>query len=333
MRRNLPNEENAVTHVIEFTIALTVFVLLIQAFTSSMNHRIGIDLDINDDKVVMAREAISELAGSEGKIGDVTNWEDFEFGTGNVQLRDGLTVGILNSNGEIDKNKCDALGKFPYSPLKAELGVINELRIEVRTMVPNESVCLWGGDPSGSSVSIKSERYLLYNTGSEILPAVLTVTVYDGELPGNKIYMTEVMYNPTRSGTNYEWVEVYNPNPTAIYIANWLISDSVDDDAIVADNDDDLILLPAKNVGILTSSPAIYKETYGNHQYVFSVEDTAIGNGLGNNDTLTLSKGSSFKDIFSYTNEDGADGNGKTLTRSCYNCEEWSEAVASPNTI
>ena len=100
----------------------------------------------------------------------------------------------------------------------------------------------------------------------------------------------------------------------------------------LASPDYDLILLPAKNVGILTSSPAIYKETYGNHQYVFSVEDTAIGNGLGNNETLTLSKGS-FKDIFSYTNDDGADGNGKTLTRSCYNCEEWAEAVASPNTI
>ena len=199
-------------------------------------------------------------------------------------------------------------------------------------MVPNESVCLWGGNPSGSSVSIQSERYLLYNTGSEILPAVLTVTVYDGEVPGNKIYMTEVMYNPTRSGTNYEWIEVYNPNPTAIYIASWQISDSVDEDAIVTDNEDDLILLPAKNVGILTSSPAIYKETYGNHQYVFSVEDTAIGNGLGNNETLTLSKGS-FEDTFSYTNDDGADGNGKTLTRSCYNCVAWAEAVASPNTI
>ena len=332
MRRTLPNEENAVTHVIEFTIALTVFVLLIQAFTSSMNHRIGIDLDINDDKVVMAREAISELAGSEGKIGDVTNWEDFEFGTGNVQLRDGLTVGILNSNGEIDKEKCDALGKFPYNPLRDELGVINELRIEVRTMVPNESVCLWGGDPSGSSVSIQSERYLLYNTGSEILPAVLTVTVYDGEVPGNKIYMTEVMYNPTKSGANYEWIEIYNPNPIAIYITSWQISDSVDDDLIVAEEDNDLILLPAKNIGILTSSPDIYKETYGNYQYVFSVEDTAIGNGLGNNETLTLSKGS-FKDTFSYTKDDGADGNGKTLTRSCYNCVAWAEAVASPNTI
>ena len=232
MRRTLRKDENAVTHVIEFTIALTIFVLLVQAFTSSMNHRIGIDLDVNDDKVVMAREVISELAGSEGKIGEVTNWEDFEFGTGDVQLRNGVTVGILNSDGEIDKDKCDALGKFPYTPLRNELGVTKELRIEVRTMVPDETVCLWGGNTSGSSLSIQSERYLLYNTGSEILPAVLTVTIYEGEVPGSKIYMTEIMYNPTKTGDDYEWIEIYNPNPTAIYIASWQISDSVDEDNI-----------------------------------------------------------------------------------------------------
>ena len=44
-RRNII-EEDAVTHVIEFTIALTVFVIILQAFTSSMNFRIGIDLKI-----------------------------------------------------------------------------------------------------------------------------------------------------------------------------------------------------------------------------------------------------------------------------------------------
>ena len=58
MRRNLHRDESGVTHVIEFTIALTVFVLLVQAFTSSMNYRIGIDLDNNDERVVMAREVL-----------------------------------------------------------------------------------------------------------------------------------------------------------------------------------------------------------------------------------------------------------------------------------
>ena len=68
MKPRLITTEDAVTHVIEFTMALTIFVLLIQSFTSSMNYRIGIDLDNNDNRVVMAREVISELTGSEGKI-------------------------------------------------------------------------------------------------------------------------------------------------------------------------------------------------------------------------------------------------------------------------
>ena len=332
MKRALVKNENAVTHVIEFTIALTIFVLLVQAFTSSMNHRIGIDLDNNDERVVMAREVISELTGSEGKIGEVTNWEDFEFGTGNVQLRNGVTVGLLNSNGEIDKDKCDALGKFPYNPLRDELEVTQGLRIEIRTMVPDETVCLWGGNPSTSSISVNSEKYILYNSGSAILPATLTVTVYEGDVPGNKMYMTEVMYNPTNSGVDYEWIEIYNPNPTAIYVESWQISDSVDKDNILADNEDEILLLPANRAGILTTSPAVYKEAYGDYQYVFSVEDMAIGNGLDKNETLVLSKGS-FEDTFSYTDDDGANGNGKSLTRTCYNCKTWTEATASPGTI
>jgi len=332
MKRTLVKNENAVTHVIEFTIALTIFVLLVQAFTSSMNHRIGIDLDNNDERVVMAREVTSELTGSEGKIGEVTNWEDFEFGTGDVQLRNGVTVGLLNSDGEIDKDKCDALGKFPYNPLRSELEVTQGLRIEIRTMVPDETVCLWGGDPSTSSISVNSEKYILYNSGSAVLPATLTVTVYEGDVPGSKMYMTEVMYNPTNTGVDYEWIEIYNPNPAAIYVESWQISDLVDKDNILADNDDEIILLPANKAGILTTSPTVYKEAYGDYQYVFSVEDMAIGNGLGKNETLVLSRGS-FEDTFSYTDDDGADGNGKSLTRTCYNCKTWNEAVASPGTI
>ena len=94
MKRRHINEEDAVTHVIEFTIALTVFVLILQAFTSSMNFRIGIDLNKNDNNIVMAREVVSELTGSQGLSGDSTLWENNEYGTGNVQLRNGTTVGI-----------------------------------------------------------------------------------------------------------------------------------------------------------------------------------------------------------------------------------------------
>ena len=92
-RRNI-KDEDAVTHVIEFTIALTVFVIILQAFTSSMNFRIGIDLNKNDNNIVMAREVISELTVHKVNWSS-TNWEDNELVQG-IQLRNGTTVGILN---------------------------------------------------------------------------------------------------------------------------------------------------------------------------------------------------------------------------------------------
>ena len=329
-RRNII-EEDAVTHVIEFTIALTVFVIVLQAFTSSMNFRIGIDLNKNDNNIVMAREVISELTGSEGSSGDSSEWENNEYGTGSVQLRNGTTLGILNSDGEIDSDKCDSLSKYPYYPLKEELGVTEQLRIEVQTLVPKETVCLWGGNPDTASVSFESQRYLLYNDGTNSIPALLTVTIYEGDTPTSDIYLTEVMYSPQNNGFNYEWIEIYNPNDVAIFFNGWTIADDNQEDIIIS-NDNELITLPAKSVGILTSSPTTFKETYLNYKYVFSVEDLAIGNGLGTNETIILSK-NSYNDVFSYTSDDGANGNGKTLTRSCYNCADWNEAVSSPGTI
>ena len=331
MKRELKRDVDAVSHVIEFTIALTVFVLILQAFHSSMDFRIGIDLDNNDNRVVMAREVVSELTGSEGKIGDVTNWESLEFGIGTVQLRNGVTVGLLNSNGELDSDKCNALGKFPYTALRDELEVEAQLRIEIRTLVPDESVCLWGGDPSSSSISITSDRHMLYNDGTNTLPAVLTVTIYEGAPPVSNIYLTEIMYNPSSSGANYEWIEVYNPNTIAIYISSWSIADLKEKDSITPE-DGEIITIPAKTPGILTASPTIFKNTYGDYGYVFSVEDTSIGNGLDNTDNITLSK-RSFSDSFSYTVDKGANANGKTLTRSCYNCDDWAEATESAGTV
>ena len=183
-----------------------------------MNFRIGIDLNKNDNNIVMAREVVSELTGSQGLSGDSTLWENNEYGTGNVQLRNGTTIGILNGNGEIDSGKCDSLGKFPYYPLKEELGVTEQLRIEVQTLVPKETVCLWGGNPDSATESFESHRYLLYNDGSNVTPAVLTVTIFEGDTPNNNLYLTEVMYSPQNNGFDYEWVEFYNPNDIAIFV-------------------------------------------------------------------------------------------------------------------
>ena len=215
------------------------------------------------------------------------------------------------------------------------LGVINELRIEVRTMVPNESVCLWGGDPSGSSVSIQSERFLLYNTGSEILPAVLTVTVYDGEVPGNKIYMTEVMYNPTKSGANYEWIEIYNPTNYALDLNEFKISDRNESDYLKR-NADDIITIPAGAVGIIVVNETFFREnilvSVNENAYIFEVEDSAIGKSLDIEDEIIVKYGANERKVAYNYETDGAFRNGNSLNISCIECEEFIEGEISPGT-
>ena len=163
------------------------------------------------------------------------------------------------------------------------------------------------------------------------MPALLTVTIYEGDTPTSNLYLTEVMYSPQNNGFDYEWVEFYNPNDIAIFVSSWTIADDDQKDNIVSSKNE-IITIPAKSIGILTSSPSTFRETYLDYNYVFSVEDVAIGNGLGSTETIVLSK-NSYNDAFSYTSEDGADGNGKSLARECYDCSEWNEAVSSPGTL
>ena len=102
--------------------------------------------------------------------------------------------------------------------------------------------------------------------------------------------------------------------------------------AVMITEENEIITIPAKSIGILTPSPSTFKETYLDYKYVFSVEDLAIGDGLGTTETITLSK-NSYNDVFSYTSDDGANGNGKTLARSCYNCADWAEANSTPGIL
>ena len=223
------------------------------------------------------------------------------------------------------------MGKFPYYSLKEELGVTEQLRIEVQTLIPKETVCLWGGDPNSATVSFESQRYLLYNDGTKTIPALLTVTIYEGDVPTSDLYLTEVMHSPEQTASGYEWIEFYNPNNIAIFMNSWAIADNDEKDNIIPGKNE-IITIPAKSVGILSSSQSIFKENYLDYKYVFSVEDLSIGNGLATTDTITLSK-NSYNDVLSYTTDDGANGNGKTLARSCYNCADWAEADSTPGIL
>ncbi len=218
----IPRREEGVTHVIEFTFALTLFLLIIQAFSTTMDFRIGVDLDSNDNRIAATRSITLELAGSSGNASGTVNWETLEWGTGSPQLSAGLTVGLLAATGVLSLAKCEALAKFTYNGLRDELGTKEGRSVEVRTLSPDARVSFWGGDVSKSTVSVTEERILLLRTADGDVPAKLRVTLFSGVTPDTTLRLTEVMYQPV-AGT--EWVEIYNPSDGELSLEGLSLTD------------------------------------------------------------------------------------------------------------
>jgi hypothetical protein len=39
------------------------------------------------------------------------------------------------------------------------------------------------------------------------------------------VIITEIMYNPSSNETNWEWIEIYNPDVAAVDLAGWVVDD------------------------------------------------------------------------------------------------------------
>ncbi|MEE3207862.1 MAG: lamin tail domain-containing protein, partial [Candidatus Thermoplasmatota archaeon] len=252
-------DEQGVTHVIEYTLALTLFIMLLHSFTTTMEFRLGVDLDRQDQRYPAVREVLGELTGSVGNASGVEVWETLEWGTGETQLRNGTIVGLLASDGVLSEAKCQALAKFPYGGLREELGVNEELAIEVRTLSPDAQVIFWGGDLDSASISVTEERLLLLRTtGGDEVPAKLRVSLFEAPFVSDSLYLTEIMYAPT-SGT--EWIELYNPHDTAIMLSGWKLSDLEEDDLITGTATEQLSI-PARTAAVIASNPTIFASDY-----------------------------------------------------------------------
>ena len=324
-------DEQGVTHVIEYTLALTFFILLLQSFTTTMEFRLGVDLDNQDQRYPAVRVVLGELTGSPGNASGITAWETLEWGTGGTQLRNGTTVGLLAADGVLSAAKCQALAKFPYGGLREELGVSDGLAIEVRTLSPDAQVIFWGGNLADASVSVTEERLLLLRTATgDDVPAKLRVSLFEAPFMSDALYLTEIMYAPT-SGS--EWVELYNPHDTAVLLSGWKLSDLAEDDLIIGTASEQYSI-PARTAAIIAASPSIFPSDYPGVSYVFGVEDSALGDGLGDSgDSLTLShRALSYTKSWEATT-DGADGDGNSLTRDCSTCDSWAAAAPTPGAV
>ena len=328
-------DEDGVTHIIEFTLALTVFLLMLQAFTTTMDYRLGIDLDKHSNRISESKIALNQLVSSTGNVNNETEWNEFEYGVGDTQIRHDFEVGILNENGNIDVEKCLALAKLPRLFLEEKLGVTENLEITITSLVDGEEIIRWGSDSNDAYASASSYKFVILEEDENTFPGRIEVTVFKGPIGKDEIVITEIMYAPENDYDNYEWIEIYNPTNYALELNEFKISDRNESDYLKR-NANDIITIPAGAVGIIVVNETFFREnilvSVDENAYIFEVEDSAIGNGLDIEDEITAKYGTNERKVAYNYETDGAFRNGNSLNISCIECDEFIEGEITPGT-
>jgi len=107
------------------------------------------------------------------------------------------------------------------------------------------------------------------------------------------VLINEVMYDPSISDNFYEWIEIYNPTNKSVNLSGWSLTDNSEKDYLIGnfENGNGTLILPSLGYAIITDhGTKIYNNNFSSNNTVkLLVDDSSIGNGLGNSgDKLIL---------------------------------------------
>ena len=107
------------------------------------------------------------------------------------------------------------------------------------------------------------------------------------------ILVNEVMYDPELNENYYEWAELYNPINKSINLTGWSLTDNYVTDFLEGDYEhgNGTMIMHPFTYALITDHGTKFYNNYStpNSTIKLYVDDSAIGNGLGNNgDKLIL---------------------------------------------
>ncbi|MBT5391525.1 MAG: lamin tail domain-containing protein [Euryarchaeota archaeon] len=231
--RCLKRDDNALTAVIEFLSAFTLFLMILTAFLSLAQLQMGSNdpnVDRIDRSAVQGLDRLTSDGGWFVPMGEdgldyansTSEWYLFDA----VELDDGRVQTGLVKDGILDYQRIHALRNVSEENMALGLGldVGYTLFLSIEVIESDNSSRIgfevFSGGTQRSTASASSTANRQFSQDGELLQVVFEV--HKGGDKNNDLFLTEVMVRPIASGP--EWIEIYNPNDFALSLHGWSLN-------------------------------------------------------------------------------------------------------------
>lgn len=320
--RSLRKDESGMSHVLEFIIVFTAFLVVLSAFFAAVANQFRTMKEESTVKIDVIRLS-DGLIGSTGRMeNNDTNWELYPASGNGININDNLLelgFRVEWEYGILSLEKVLRMNYLTYETVERVLRLGAEhINISIVSL-SGESILTWGA--SGYESAREYAKYtriinVYDNSNDSYTPAEFTIHLFQGGNINERLIMNEVMYNPLGGETDYEWIELYNPTCMAVNVNNWIIGDLSGYERLIGLNNETII--PANGYGIIAGSPqsvlAFYNISQGVTMLMPEIGNT-IGDGLGDySDHIYLRNPKHATiDTLSYQSSWGVDVNGDTF--------------------
>ena len=233
-RRTLVEDDDALTAVIEFLSAFTLFLMILTAFISLAQLQMGSNDPEVDRLDRAAAMGLDRLTGGEGWFvpydasGDLdvangtSQWHQFDAATlYNGRLQPGLLAG-----GVIDDGRISALHNVTETGMAEGLGLGEGLSLYLtitvlqHTDVNQTGSVLFEGGTERTRAPASSTAYRQFQDDGRLLQIVMEV--HNRAQKYDVLELSEIMTRPAAGGP--EWIELRNPNDFAVALRGWSLN-------------------------------------------------------------------------------------------------------------
>ena len=232
--RSRVGDEEAMTAVVEFLSAFVLFLVIVSAFLSISQLKLGSNVAESDRFDQMAIDGLERLTDSKGHVviqvngsrDTATATDDWHLLNASVLLLSNHLPGLGDGNGRLDPARIAALANVTEINLIHGLGIQDGLSLNLTITVmssPDQNrvglELFADGSPRVSATRGSTASRTLYMGDEQVR---ITLEVHDAGRVPSGMRITEFMADPSNGPP--EWVEIENPDGFAVNITGWSIA-------------------------------------------------------------------------------------------------------------